>query len=309
MKAKFTLLAFLLYSFFNAQAQEPALVNGGFESWNDSVPSFPTGWDTGDNLIHEYIPVIPQKGWAIKDTTPANVFAGSASVRLRTDTVSVVNQIAPGIVTYGILRLDGNENPFPIALPFTGRPTVFSGNFKFQPVGQDIGQYQIFLSKWDAVGDSEIVVAYENKNINNTNGAFVGFSDTLQYLSSERPDSIIIAFSSGLLSGSPIAGSILWVDNLAFEYLSTGIQHFDADDAIKIFPNPTANVLNIQVDNYMTGYGFNIYDLSGKLVKTATIENADYSLSVAGLADGAYTYAVTNKQGKVVGHNKFTVIK
>ena len=231
MKAKFTLLVLFVYSFFNASAQEPALPNGGFESWNDSVPSFPIGWDTDDNLIHEYIPAIPQKGWATKDTASANVFAGSASVRLKTDTVEAVNEIAPGIVVYGVLRLDGNGNPIPLALPFTGRPTVFSGNFKYQPVGQDIGQYQLYLSKWDAVGDSEIVIAQENVNINNTNGAFVSFSDTLQYLSAERPDSIIIGFSSGLLNGSPIAGSILWVDNLAFTYLSTGIQHFDKNRA------------------------------------------------------------------------------
>jgi hypothetical protein len=307
MKVKFTLLTFFVYAFFAVKAQQPAIQNGGFESWNDSVPSFPNGWDSDDDLIHKLSAGIPQKGWCTKDTNPVNVIAGTASCRLRTDTVEVVGQIAPGIVTYGHLGFNGA--PYPIPLPFTARPTVFSGSFKFIPNGADTAQYDVYLSKWDATGDSEIIVAYDNKFVLSTDSAFVTFSDTLHYQSQLIPDSIIIAFSSGLLQGNPTAGSILWVDNLAFEYLSIGIQHLDMDDAIKVYPNPVASSLNILVDNYMTGYTFNIYDLTGRLAKAVIIENAHYSLNITDLVDGAYIYEVADKAGKQVHQGKFNIIK
>jgi len=308
MKTKFTFLILLICIFFLAKAQNPAIQNGGFETWNDSVPSCPMGWDSDDHLIHKLSAGIPQKGWTTRDTTPANVFAGIASCRLRTDTVSLVNKVAPGVVAYGYLGFNGST-PYPIALPFDGRPTVFSGNLKFQPNGADTAEYDLKLSKWDATGDSEIIVALDSKQVLGTSGEFIAFSDTLHYLSPVTPDSLIIAFSSGLLLGKPISGSILWVDNLAFEYLSTGIQHLDIDDAVKLYPNPTANTLNISVDNYMIGYTLKVYDVSGRLTKTAVIECANYTLNISELASGAYLYAFEDKKGKVVHQSKFNVIK
>ena len=307
MKTKFALLVIFLYSFFGASAQQPVIQNAGFETWNDSVPSYPVGWDSDGHLIHKQSALLRQKGWCVQDTTPANVVAGSASCRLRTDTVGVINTIIPGVVSYGSLGFNGT--PYPIGVPFTGRPTVFSGSVKFIPNGADTAQFNLFLSKWDATGDSEIIIVLDNEIVLGTDSSFVTFSDTLHYLNSFTPDTIIIAFSSGLLNDNPIAGSILWVDNLALEYATTGIQHLDVEDAIKLYPNPAANALTISVDNYMAGYGFKIYDLTGKLVKAATIETASYNLNISDLAEGAYLYSVENMAGKVIHQSKFNVIR
>ena len=308
MTAKFTLLTLFIYTFFSASAQQPAIPNGGFENWNDSVPSYPISWDSPDDLIHKLSAGIPQMGWCTKDTVAANVFAGNSSCRLRNDSVAILSQLVPGAVSSGQLGFNGSA-PVPIGLPFTGRPAVFSGSLKYQPVGLDKGQYQVYLSKWDAVGDSEIVIVYDQKLVTNTSGGFVTFNDTLHYMSSETPDTIVIAFLAGLGDSTTRVGSILWVDDLSFQYLSTGIRHLDIDDAIKIYPNPTANTLNITVDNYMTGYTFNVYDLSGRLVKTAIIESAGSALNIAELADGAYIYYVRDKAGKEVHQSKFNVLK
>jgi len=310
MKTKFTLLVLFIWSFFSASAQQPAIPNGGFETWTTTSPSYPDGgWDTGDHLIFELSSGIPQRGWCIKDTTPNNVAAGVASCRLRTDTVPLVNQIVPGIVAYSRLALDVNNNPYYIPLPFNGRPTVFSGNIKFAPNGADTGEYRVYLTKWDAVGDSEISIVKFDKPIVGIGNGFVAFSDTFQYLSSETPDSIIVAFSSGLISGNPIPGSILWVDNLAFEYLSTGIHHLDMDDAIQVFPNPVSGILNISIDNYMTGDIFRVYDLSGRLSKSVVLDKANYTLNISELSEGAYIYAVENTAGKIIHQSKFNILK
>jgi hypothetical protein len=49
--------------------------------------------------------------------------------------------------------------------------------------------------------------------------------------------------------------------------------------------------------------------LRGWLLKTAVIESPLYNLNVADLADGAYIYAVENKEGKLVKQDKFNVLK
>ena len=210
MKTKFALLFIFLYSFFGASAQQPVIQNAGFETWNDSVPSYPVGWDSDGHLIHKQSALLRQKGWCVQDTTPANVVAGSASCRLRTDTVGVINTIIPGVVSYGSLGFNGT--PYPIGVPFTGRPTVFSGSVKFIPNGADTAQFNLFLSKWDATGDSEIIIVLDNEIVLGTDSSFVTFSDTLHYLNSFTPDTIIIAF----YYHSELSQLLLRITNLLF---------------------------------------------------------------------------------------------
>lgn len=48
--------------------------------------------------------------------------------------------------------------------------------------------------------------------------------------------------------------------------LTSGFSDSDVNDAISIFPNPTANHINVKVDYKLIGTAYTIYDHLGKSV-------------------------------------------
>lgn len=99
-----------------------------------------------------------------------------------------------------------------------------------------------------------------------------------------------------------------------FETVTIGINEVKLENAVKIFPNPAVNELNITLQN---GYELNfcelvVYDLSGRMVlneKNPAFKNGTYTLNVRGLEDGIYTLTLRTKNNKSSVNNKFIIRK
>lgn len=99
-------------------------------------------------------------------------------------------------------------------------------------------------------------------------GSYYGLLEAI-YSSLSGPQFIMVDYCRGGLSNC--------------KYYNVGVNNQVIENNIKIYPNPTNNSLTIETDlNYHT---FNIYNLSGKLVKT---QNRSNQISVSELPKGMY---------------------
>jgi len=139
---------------------------------------------------------------------------------------------------------------------------------------------------------------------------FINFAAATDYIPFENNGEIITGFYETNISTRPHTPS----DNLAnmdpifnfnvakaaigatmhFAIASTsslGSNQFDNEDQVSFFPNPTTNVLNINLGSLQeTAYQFSLVDLHGKVVLTKTFENASLieTVSLNSLSKGMY---------------------
>lgn len=67
---------------------------------------------------------------------------------------------------------------------------------------------------------------------------------------------------------------------------------------VKVFPNPTQDVLNLKVDfNDYNKYHYEVYDSSGKILISSSVKSKDTTLSIASYPSALYYLKVT-KNGK-----------
>jgi len=76
---------------------------------------------------------------------------------------------------------------------------------------------------------------------------------------------------------------------------------------VKIYPNPTSDLLTISSSNYLGKYSIEIYDNTGKLVKEYSLSEQETQISVNELSEGIYTI-------KLIGENysqttKFSLVR
>lgn len=81
---------------------------------------------------------------------------------------------------------------------------------------------------------------------------------------------------------------------------NVGLQANALDEKVKTFPNPMTEILTVSVSDELIGSDLFIYDLSGKLVISSTIDGATTNLSTSDLSAGVYTLKLTDTFGNSV---------
>jgi hypothetical protein len=94
------------------------------------------------------------------------------------------------------------------------------------------------------------------------------------------------------------------IDN-SFEFSEIKTAQFGDDVLFALYNNPT-NGADIKVNTNASPSTLTVFDASGRKVKEVMMTSSNYSLSVAGFANGTYL-AVLNKDGKVIAVEKFVV--
>jgi hypothetical protein len=78
-----------------------------------------------------------------------------------------------------------------------------------------------------------------------------------------------------------------------------GIDNFE-NQKIKVYPNPTLDIVNIIVDAEYVGETFRIYDKYGKLIMFDSIDDTHLIINISHLANGVYIIKISNISIKVV---------
>jgi hypothetical protein len=76
---------------------------------------------------------------------------------------------------------------------------------------------------------------------------------------------------------------------------------------IRVFPNPTPDIVTIHFSEYVEGSKFWLYDLRGKLLENKLISSADTEINMKNYASGQYILKLTNKSQQPI--QTFQIIK
>lgn len=85
--------------------------------------------------------------------------------------------------------------------------------------------------------------------------------------------------------------------------ITTGAQNDLVKSTIKLFPNPTNSILNVDFGNYLSldGFSLSISNLNGQEVYNSKINQASTTINIANLgASGTYFVKVIDKLGNVI---------
>lgn len=146
-------------------------------------------------------------------------------------------------------------------------------------------------------------------------------------------DSVFIKFSGKWNFGGVASDSsktyTWWANNIGFPLLTANV-NFITDSveqvswlnvsntvnvkklasigSINVYPNPAQNQLQFKLDAKQAST-ITIFDVTGKMLYATLIKGDITTINTAPLANGMYTYAITNKENSVVNRGKFTILK
>jgi hypothetical protein len=179
--------------------------------------------------------------------------------------------------------------------PVTYRPDYLTGYYQFDDseVPDDSALVILILKKYNTVSGHPDTIGIGSLKLA-TASVFTQFTVNVGYLSTETPDSVVIAF----MSTSPdIMGTKGWlyVDNLMLSP-SEGISPVNNPHAVEIGPNPVTDLLTVYL-NQDKGSVFRIYNSTGLLVYELRLSPGKNEFS-PDLPAGIYCYMViTDREG------------
>lgn len=262
------------------------------------------------------------QGWASAKFIVPNVVVqdnaifhfGANSAKITTSDVSAISGSTNGLLppTSGIM-LTGVINPLgspvvKLGYPFSQRKDSLGFFARYQPVGADTAFAQVIFYKRQTQRDT---IAMGYTKITSTGGNFnlhyVQMVYNPDFANTILPDSALIIFSSSMPSGGQI-GSVLWVDDLQWGTVNTGVNEtVNSNVQLALSPNPANEFITVDFGNATSAKQLEIVDVNGKLVESILVNAKIETFGVAHLANGMYFYVVKDKNAAVLSNGKFTV--
>lgn len=135
------------------------------------------------------------------------------------------------------------------------------------------------------------------ENINSSGGKAIGIEGTVNYSVGQT---VFNTFSSDSVTVSE------GVQQPYEIFVTTGIDMTTVNLSLKIYPNPTANVLNLAIDNESNELSFQLFCVDGKILKSEKIKSKETQIEMFGLKPSLYFLHVIEK-GQIV--KSFKIIK
>jgi len=272
----------ILAAMFVATTAFAQIPNSGFENWTTvGAYSNPDGWGTMNNTTAIATVYTATKG------TPGS--PGASYLKLTSKTVSgfgVVN----GIAVSGVL--DSMTMTPKSGFAYNVRSANLTGKWQHMIYGSSQGSIQVTLTRWDTGMNMRMPVASGSVTLSGMAMSWANFSIPLTYVDGNNPDTCIIVMKA---SGSaPTNNDYLWVDNLAFSGMVTGIENHESfvTDMV-VYPNPSSENVNFKF-NIKTAQqvSIEITDINGKLIRSTNFGKIQgettQSMNISGIAKGTY---------------------
>jgi hypothetical protein len=156
----------------------------------------------------------------------------------------------------------------------------FDGNYA-GGVTTSIGNTMVAGKKFfmGSCPDSTGLVAYQDAYLNNWNGKLDDIGVWNRQLTQQE---ITALYNGGTVGASDLSES----------------------KSFSIYPNPTQNIININVNSEDLGLPIKLFDIYGKLALSKTIDQTDFNLDLTNLANGIYLLRFEDNKG-----SNFKVVK
>jgi hypothetical protein len=289
MKTKLLIPTVLLFAFAttNTFAQIP---NSGFENWtNSGTFEYPTGWGmTNPYCTGSFFPCTK--------STDIPFALGTYSIRLENNPSLVPSPCSIGLA-------ESSQVPPNFKFIITGHPTSLTGYYKFIPLGGDTMTIAVALyNGTSAVSGSNLQTIISTPNWTSFNITFPVYTTA---------DSAEIVFGTyNFLAGNgavPHGNSVLYVDNLNFDNLITGVSDIEKQNKISVYPNPFSAQATLQTDNLLKNATLTVYNYFGQTVKEIkNISGQTVTFSRDNLPGGLYFIRIT-QDSKMISADKFVI--
>jgi len=274
MKNALLILLLAAQTFFSAAQNTPLLPNGDFENWAafspcpaiDSIGNFIFLDETLNNLDQNFCNTTPS---IFKST---DVYSGNYAVKM-TGYYHLGDGVGANQISLGNNIAENGRG-----IPFTGRPTKLIGYYKFTKGGSDILGISV-----SAYSTSAGEIFNEKLTITTSVLNYTKFEIILNYDATitDNPTNLNLTIAIGNTNNQANAATILYIDNLAFEYATTtSTTNYTSTSAINVYAanrniNFSENVSDVHVVD-MVG--------AQKIQETSTTK----TLNAASLTTGMY---------------------
>lgn len=283
MNYSLLIVALVALFFSNANAQD-TLANSGFEIWtNQGTYEDLADWNTL-NPLSSALGV-----YTATKTTGAEAHSGSYGLKLQSK--SLLGTIRPGVLTTGTINVANSTIGGGVAI--SSRPLYLNGWYQYWPAGADTALFSITLTKWDATGDSQIVVGSGSFTQMDRITSWSQFSVTIDYNTTDVPDTALIIITSGSDVASTINSALL-LDDVDFANTAVGIISPSNIEPLSIYPNPANGFVLL---NSASSQHFNLFSLEGKLVLSTDLIEGLNRIDLEGISKGLYVVSTIDAKG------------
>jgi len=321
------LLSFsFLLSPFCLNAQQYQLPDGSFEtSWTMKYGGY---YGPYEEYQTEYFYTLNSLYAEKNDPGPADITAikegnaqdGDFCIKLVSGKIKVNDDVfLPGMVgtineefVRQFLNNDGNVSMHRDWLGYD-TPHALEGYYKYKPEKGDSALIEIGFHRG---GDNPVFLAQKIEKNTITEWTKFLIEIPKQYWDTEFTDIRVLFVASAGVRFDSLAlckgqlGSTLWIDNISLNYTyeGTGIkQNLFSTLTTKAFPNPSTEVLNIELNEHFNGKIL-VYNISGAMVMEDNINGTESRLNISALSSGNYIYKLMN-ENTIFAQGKFVVTK
>ena len=259
-------------------------------------------------------------------SSPASVFKDSVNYHSSPYSAKIVttvyNSLTAGLLklkidTSGIMFLgtiDFLSGKLTSGIPYAGRPSSLKFWYEYAPVGTDTGFVYVLLTKWNALKGAHDTVAqgafYNKPTVSSFTQGVVTLYYFPNFLSSGNPDTVVVYVSScSTHHNKPKPGSTLWLDDFTWGSPFTGTNDISLKtESVSVYPNPAKNSVTFSFAGNQAKM-LNIFDVTGKKVKSMELTNSITPVNIENLPEGFYIYRVLDNSGNILQTGKLSIVK
>jgi hypothetical protein len=267
-------------------AQNP-FNNGGFETWVDKGDyQEPQYWYTLNSLV--------AFGYDQGSVSTTDAHSGANAAKLTSQSSQF--QDIPGLLASGpVLSPSGDVDFSQIKFAFLSRPKSLVFYYKYAPADGDSCNFYMAFTKWNTSTQQTDTIGEASFQKGDSVNDYTKVEVDIDYYSSAQPDSAFMIITSSIDGFNPLAGSVLFIDDLAITY-NTGVNNTYIIDVVTTYPNPVKDVLHITTKS-KGGLKVRLTTLSGIEMLNFTTQKSESEIDLSGFSNGMYLFEITTDEG------------
>ncbi len=171
----------------------------------------------------------------------------------------------------------------------TNKIAEVNGRYEFNGA-PNVATIEVYASKFNVAADSSEVIGQGVLSIDQNTSGLTNFSVPIDYFTNEIPDSVYIFFN--YLQGDSL--TYFNFDQIVTSLITTGVESKE-NKAFSVYPNPAKDVLKITYSTEIKNANWNIYNITGKLIKQELATEILKEINIADLPTGIYFLQMKNQ--------------
>jgi hypothetical protein len=116
------------------------------------------------------------------------------------------------------------------------------------------------------------------------------FSGTAELIAIPQGGKVFVGWNDGNVTNPrtvTVSSDTIFTANFA-TCENVGIKSINAESPLKVYPNPTNKTLNVELERFVTNGTLTLFDMSGKLVLSQSVNGNSAQINMSALTAGSY---------------------